>query len=80
LHTTSHDRFEGQRRTVIIPMTDIALAGHIAPRFRRVDSDIRLDCRVDLLAESHRFFFNHYYNRFTFLLMQYWRHLNPVDE
>jgi hypothetical protein len=80
LHTTSHNQFEGQCQAVVIPLADIAMACHLTPRFRHLDPDTRLDCRVDLLANAHRFFFNHYYNHFMFLLMQYWRHLTLVAE
>ncbi|KAF8606951.1 hypothetical protein BDV93DRAFT_436496 [Ceratobasidium sp. AG-I] len=80
LHTTSHSRDSGERRCIVAPIADVVLACHLAPRFRRLDSDVVLDWRVDLLADCHRFFFNHYYNFYTFQLLQYWRHLEETDQ
>ncbi|KAF8595747.1 hypothetical protein BDV93DRAFT_456186, partial [Ceratobasidium sp. AG-I] len=78
LHTTSHARDSGERRCAVVPIADIVLACHLAPRFRRLDSDVVLDWRADLLNDCRRFFLNHYYNHYTFQLIQYWCHLEQT--
>ncbi|KAG8792140.1 hypothetical protein FRC12_007023 [Ceratobasidium sp. 428] len=75
LYTTSVARASpGTRRGIVVPIQDLALACHLAPRFRRVPRGIGLDSRADLLNDTRHFFFNHYYNYYTFQLLRYWQH------
>ncbi|KAG8701170.1 hypothetical protein FRC09_005520 [Ceratobasidium sp. 395] len=78
LHPTSHLMSGGARRCLVVPIQDVVLACHLAPNFRHVRANIPLDWHVDLLSKTRRFFFNHYYNLFTFRLIQYWRHQQQV--
>ncbi|KAG9082908.1 hypothetical protein FRC06_004778 [Ceratobasidium sp. 370] len=78
LHTTSHANAIGKRQCIVVPIQDIALGCHLAPRFQHVDPDLLLVPQVDLLSRAQRFFFNHYYNRYIFQLIQYWRHLHEL--
>lgn len=73
-YTTSHARHpDGKRRTVVVPISDIVLTCHLAPLFYRLDPGYQLSSRCDLLADSRRFYFNHYYNRYLFALIEHWR-------
>ncbi|KAF8755571.1 Zn-finger protein [Rhizoctonia solani] len=78
MHTTSHLQFEGKRRAALIPVTDIALACHLAPRFKSLPEDTVLTSRSDLLDEGTKFYLNHYHAHHTRQLIEYWRHLKPV--
>ncbi|KAG9087124.1 hypothetical protein FRC06_002725, partial [Ceratobasidium sp. 370] len=80
LHSTSHAGSARARQYTIVPIEHIALACHLAPNFWHVSPETRLDAHVDLLNDTHRFFFNHYYNLYTFELIQYWRHHQPLDD
>jgi hypothetical protein len=80
MHATACNRANGQRRAAIVPVADIALACHLAPRFHCLDSDICLNLYVNLLNEGTRFFLNPYYNQYSYLLLQYWRHLECTSE
>ncbi|KAG8773834.1 hypothetical protein FRC12_002290 [Ceratobasidium sp. 428] len=79
LHATSHARSGQTRQYAVIPIERIVMGCHLAPNFRYVGPDVRLDARVDLLADTRRFFFNHYYNLFTFQLIRYWRHHRELN-
>ncbi|KAG8705734.1 hypothetical protein FRC08_001491 [Ceratobasidium sp. 394] len=79
LHTTSHAGSAQARQYAIVPIEHIMLGCHLAPNFRRVRPETSLDPRVDLLSETRHFFFNHYYNLYTYQLLQYWRHLEELD-
>ncbi|KAG9119868.1 hypothetical protein FRC07_004892, partial [Ceratobasidium sp. 392] len=76
LHTTSASRASpGTRRGIVVPIERIALACHLAPQFRYIGRDVCLDVNSDLLNDARHFFFNHYYNHYTYQLVRYWRHL-----
>ncbi|KAG8700746.1 hypothetical protein FRC09_005778 [Ceratobasidium sp. 395] len=76
LHTTSvAPASAGTRRGIIVPIEDLALACHLAPQFRRVPRGIPLDFCSDLFNNARHFFFNQYYNHYTFQLLRYWQHL-----
>ncbi|KAG8705030.1 hypothetical protein FRC09_003197 [Ceratobasidium sp. 395] len=75
LYSTSVARASpGTRRGIVIPIEDLAFACHLAPQFRRIGPGVSLDVRADLLNDTRHFFFNHYYNYFTFQLVRYWQH------
>ncbi|KAG9074957.1 hypothetical protein FRC06_010358, partial [Ceratobasidium sp. 370] len=78
LHTTSHARTGNSRQSIVVPIEDVVLACHLTPQFRYIYADARLDLRTDLLNNTRRFFFNHYYNNYTFLLTHCWRHHTEV--
>ncbi|KAG8718083.1 hypothetical protein FRC09_013184 [Ceratobasidium sp. 395] len=79
LHTTSASRASPDtRRGMVVPIEDIALACHLAPQFRHIGHDVSLDVHSDLLNDARHFFFNHYYNHYTYQLIQYWRHHTEV--
>ena len=78
MHATSHSHFEGKRRATLIPIVDIALACHLAPRFRFLPEDTSLTSKSDLLSEGTKFFLNHYHTHHTRHLIEYWRHFEPV--
>ncbi|KAG8767417.1 hypothetical protein FRC12_006265 [Ceratobasidium sp. 428] len=80
LYTTSTAQASpGTRRGIVIPIEDLALACHLAPQFRRVNRNISLDPHADLLRDTRHFFFNHYYNHYTFQLIRFWQHHVPVE-
>ncbi|QRV94481.1 Zn-finger protein [Ceratobasidium sp. AG-Ba] len=76
LHTTSQSRgSNGNRPGIVIPIQNVKLGCHLVPQFRHVPRNVTLDSNVNLLDCTRQFFFNHYYNHYTFQLIQYWRHL-----
>ncbi|KAG8792294.1 hypothetical protein FRC12_006548 [Ceratobasidium sp. 428] len=79
LHATSHHMSGGARRCLVVPVEDIVLGCHLAPNYRHINPNVSLDANVDLLSDTRRFFFNHYYNMYTFQLIRYWRHHHELD-
>lgn len=69
----SHNR----RRTLVIPVSDIAMACHLAPKFHLLDPRLNLTPRTDLLSLGSEFWLNHYYNHFFYQLVEHWRHRQP---
>ncbi|KAG8721961.1 hypothetical protein FRC09_007074 [Ceratobasidium sp. 395] len=66
-----------RRRHLVIPVSDIALACHIAPKFHLLDKNLRLTARTDLFAISKQFWLNHFCNHYLYRLMQHWRQRQP---
>lgn len=66
---------DGRRCVSIIPVSALVATCHLAPRFNYIPSGVTLNHRTDLLSVARRFFFNHYYNFFVFLLIRHWRRL-----
>ncbi|KAG8742846.1 hypothetical protein FRC10_000825 [Ceratobasidium sp. 414] len=74
MHALSHLRyFDGKYRAAVFSAFDFAAACHLAPQFKRLDPDLDLSLLPDLLAASQYFFFNHYYNRYIYQLVEHWR-------
>lgn len=71
--TAPQFRHNGQRHTIVLPLTDIVIACHLAPQFKLLSPELRLNSSLDLLSLSPRFFLNPYYNYYTFLLLDHWR-------
>jgi hypothetical protein len=57
----------------VVPIDHICMTCHIAPRYAKVNPDIRLNRHTDLLVAARHFFFNHYTNHFIFKLFEHWR-------
>lgn len=73
MYTTSHSlSSNGTRRARVIPLSDIVGACHLAPQFHLLDDDVDLARRPDLLTISRRFYFNHFYSRFLFWMVESW--------
>ncbi|KAG8770306.1 hypothetical protein FRC12_004370 [Ceratobasidium sp. 428] len=82
LHNISHAGPRRDRQAIVVPIEDVVLGCHLAPNYRHIPRNVQLDAHVDLLSDTRRFFFNHYYNKYTFQIVQYWRrhHLLNNDE
>jgi hypothetical protein len=64
----------GQRLTAVVPITDFALACHIAPQFGPLElNEVALSAEIDLHDVARRFFFNHFYNYYIYMLAEHWR-------
>ncbi|KAG8733915.1 hypothetical protein FRC10_012066 [Ceratobasidium sp. 414] len=79
LHGTSHAGSTHAHQYIVIPIKHVMLSCHLAPNFRHICPETQLDSHVDLLSKTRHFFFNHYYNLYTFQLIQYWHHLKELD-
>ncbi|CAE6368386.1 unnamed protein product [Rhizoctonia solani] len=78
------------RRCAVVPIERISMACHLAPRFPNMEPIHTrgrkrtvpvFNPRNDLLCHSHQFFFNEFYNYFTYLFVMYWRYFyyeNPT--
>ncbi|KAF8595491.1 hypothetical protein BDV93DRAFT_574950 [Ceratobasidium sp. AG-I] len=66
-----------RRRTIVVPITEIVMACHLAPKFNLTGSEVKLNCHTDALAVSPNFWFNHYYSHHIFLLVQHWWRRRP---
>jgi hypothetical protein len=78
LYTTSTALlFNGRRRAAVVPISHLRMTCHIAPRFARLDPNLRLNGRTDLFANARHFFFNHYTNYYIYKLFEHWRKRAP---
>ncbi|KAG8779913.1 hypothetical protein FRC12_023714 [Ceratobasidium sp. 428] len=75
LYTTSTALHGDSRRrqVAVVPLSHIHMTCHIAPRFERVDPEVRLSRRTDLLAMARGFFYNHYSSYYNYKLFEHWR-------
>ncbi|KAG8697719.1 hypothetical protein FRC09_007683 [Ceratobasidium sp. 395] len=78
LHTTSTALHpNGRRQVAVVPISHIHMTCHIAPRFERLDANLRLGRRTDLLAVARHFFYNHYSSHYNYKLFEHWRKRAP---
>ncbi|KAG8707595.1 hypothetical protein FRC08_000395 [Ceratobasidium sp. 394] len=68
----------GWRRARVLPVDEIVLACHLAPKFNKLDRDLKPNARTDLFAISKRFWLNYYCNGYTSLVQQHWRSCRPT--
>ncbi|KAG8729278.1 hypothetical protein FRC12_021088 [Ceratobasidium sp. 428] len=74
LHSLSQSlRFDGKRRAAVLSIFDLAAACHLAPQFKNLDPELDLSALPDMLTASRYFYFNHYYNRYIYRLIEHWR-------
>lgn len=66
-----------QHRTLVIPISEIMLACHLAPKFHLLDAELSLTADTDLLSVGKDFWLNHYSNHYLFQLIDHWRHRRP---
>ncbi|KAF8597217.1 hypothetical protein BDV93DRAFT_479616 [Ceratobasidium sp. AG-I] len=78
MHTVSQDLKDGQRRGMIIPVEQLAMACHLAPRFSQIDTNVRLHSRVDTLSLCRNFYLNPFYNSFSYSFFRYWSRMVHV--
>ncbi|CAE6437348.1 unnamed protein product [Rhizoctonia solani] len=79
LHSTKFDLdSRGRRRTLVVPISDIHFASHLAPKYHTLDPDLELHAYTDLLSVGEKFWLNHYYNHHIFQFVQHWRHRRPT--
>jgi hypothetical protein len=71
--TSSSFSPDGRRESAVVPLADFALACHMAPQFSLLEADgVLLTAQTDLLQVARRFFFNHYYSYYIFMLVEHW--------
>ncbi|KAG8721715.1 hypothetical protein FRC08_010851 [Ceratobasidium sp. 394] len=63
----------GQRRSLVVPVTDIVLACHLAPKFHMLDKELVLNSQTDLFAISKHFWINQFYSHHMHLVVKHWR-------
>ncbi|KAG9079664.1 hypothetical protein FS749_008328 [Ceratobasidium sp. UAMH 11750] len=74
MHSLSQLRAaDGKRRAAVLSIFDFAASCHLAPQLKRLDPELPLRSLPDLFAHSQHFWFNHYYNRFIYRLIEHWR-------
>ncbi|KAF8594535.1 hypothetical protein BDV93DRAFT_565329 [Ceratobasidium sp. AG-I] len=78
LNETSYTLLEGKRQSAIYSIHNIAATCHLAPNFRRLEPDVRLNTTRNLLKDCQYFYLNHYYNHHIFGLIGHWRSLRAV--
>ncbi|KAG8701684.1 hypothetical protein FRC09_005197, partial [Ceratobasidium sp. 395] len=66
-------RFDGQRRTAVVSAFELAAACHLAPRIESLGPELGRSTFPDLLTSCRSFYFNHYYNRYIYRLIEHWR-------
>jgi hypothetical protein len=80
MYTLSHDFRGNQRRGMVIPVEQIAMACHLGPRFFNIDSKIQLHSQVDTLSLSRHFYLNPFYNSFSFMHLRHWDNLARSED
>ncbi|KAF8593789.1 hypothetical protein BDV93DRAFT_566147 [Ceratobasidium sp. AG-I] len=74
MHSTKPDvDSRNRRRTLVIPVSDIVMACHLAPKFHLLGREIKLNIHSDLLSVGKEFWLNHYYNHYFYQLMEHWQ-------
>lgn len=78
MHSTKPDLdSHNQQHTLVIPVSDIVLACHLAPKFNLLKVGLTLNADSRLLDTSEQFWLNHYYIHYLFQLIEHWRHRKP---
>lgn len=66
-------RYNNTRRTVVLPIAGVTMSCHIAPQFHKLEPTLQLHGGLDLLAVNTRFYFNHFYSYYVYMLIEHWR-------
>ncbi|KAG9093004.1 hypothetical protein FRC06_011712 [Ceratobasidium sp. 370] len=58
--------------SIVVPISQIRMAIHLAPRYNLLDPDQPISASTDLLAVHDSFYLNRYGSYFQFNVMEYW--------
>ncbi|KAG8777625.1 hypothetical protein FRC12_000284 [Ceratobasidium sp. 428] len=74
MHATERQlRSNGKRHCIVVPISNIVMSCHLAPNFQTLQPTTQLPTSINSLSLARRFWFNPYYNHFSFRLCEYWR-------
>ncbi|KAG9080488.1 hypothetical protein FRC06_006521 [Ceratobasidium sp. 370] len=72
LYTTSHAVHGGRRSVSVIPLSQLRMTCHLAPRYHLLDPDLRISSSTDLLSEHDSFYLNKHASYWLFAVLDYW--------
>ncbi|KAG9092543.1 hypothetical protein FRC06_011886 [Ceratobasidium sp. 370] len=80
LYTTGHMLRDRRRCNVVVPISRVRMAIHLAPRYNLLDPDQPISASTDLLAVHDSFYLNRYGSYFQFDVMEYWDNQRQAEE
>ncbi|QRV96797.1 hypothetical protein RhiJN_24815 [Ceratobasidium sp. AG-Ba] len=72
LYTTTRSIHDGIRSTLIVPLVDIAMTCHLAPRYSHFHPENQLIQYADLLQLCEHFYLNIFASYFLYELFRHW--------
>ncbi|QRV94941.1 hypothetical protein RhiJN_22959 [Ceratobasidium sp. AG-Ba] len=72
LYTTQHAFRDGRRSAVVVPLSELRMTCHLAPRYHLLDPELPVSSSTDLLALHRSFFLNKYASPWLFSVFDYW--------
>ncbi|QRV96544.1 hypothetical protein RhiJN_24562 [Ceratobasidium sp. AG-Ba] len=73
LFTTQHALLNGRRNAVVIPLSEIRMSCHLAPRYHLLNPDTPISSSTDLLSVHNQFYFNKHASDWIFSVLSYWQ-------
>ncbi|QRV89199.1 hypothetical protein RhiJN_17217 [Ceratobasidium sp. AG-Ba] len=72
LYTTQHALQGGVRGAVVVPLSQLRMTCHLAPRYNLLDPRLPISSSTDLLAIHQRFSLNKFASAWLFSVLDYW--------
>ncbi|KAG8779909.1 hypothetical protein FRC12_023710 [Ceratobasidium sp. 428] len=72
LYRTEHALDNRRRRAIVVPLSQIRMTCHLAPRYHLLDENTPVSSSTDLLSIHDAFYLNKYASRWLFSVFDYW--------
>ncbi|QRV82764.1 hypothetical protein RhiJN_10779 [Ceratobasidium sp. AG-Ba] len=72
LYTTQHALQQGRRSAIVIPLSQLRMTCHLAPRYCLLNQNLPVSLSTDLLSVHNTFYLNKYASAWLFSLLDYW--------
>ncbi|QRV99830.1 hypothetical protein RhiJN_27849 [Ceratobasidium sp. AG-Ba] len=72
LYTTQHALQRGHRSAIVVPLSQLRMICHLAPRYHLLDQNLPVSSHTDLLSVHNTFYLNKYASSWLFSILDYW--------
>ncbi|QRV91982.1 hypothetical protein RhiJN_20000 [Ceratobasidium sp. AG-Ba] len=72
LYTTQHALQRGRRSAIVVPLSQLRMTCHLAPRYHLLNQDLPVSSSTDLLSLHNTFYLNKYASSWLFSVLDYW--------
>ncbi|QRW12622.1 hypothetical protein RhiLY_11621 [Ceratobasidium sp. AG-Ba] len=72
LYTTQHASQRGHRSAIVVPLSQLRMTCHLAPRYHLLDPNFPVSSTTDLLSAHNTFYLNKYASPWLFSVLDYW--------
>ncbi|KAG8771009.1 hypothetical protein FRC12_003914 [Ceratobasidium sp. 428] len=79
LYTTQHASEAHRRSAIVVPLSQLRMTCHLAPRYLLLNSNVPVSSSTDLLSVHHSFLLNKFASAWLFSVFDYWENQRRLN-